>query len=85
MRKAAPIEVPQTDEITQPGIDQKTLTPIPGSLRAPTPTPNPAQPEARGAILGIGMGQIGSTSSASGEISKKIPPGAACSCPARTA
>ena len=75
-RRAAPIEVPQSvDEITQPGLDQKTLTPIPGSLRAPTPTPNPAQPEARGSILGIGMGSIGSGSSAAGEIPTKIPIG----------
>jgi hypothetical protein len=75
-RRAAPIEVPQSvDEITQPGLDQKTLTPIPGSLRAPTPTPNPAQPEARGSILGIGMGSIGSGSQAAGEIPTKIPIG----------
>jgi hypothetical protein len=75
-RRASPIEVPQSvDEITQPGLDQKTLTPIPGSLRAPTPSPNPAQPEARGSILGIGMGSIGSGSQAAGEIPTKIPIG----------
>lgn len=89
-RRAGNIEV-QTDEITQPGIDHAKLsTPPPGSLRstvqgvaaAPAPAPaaaaaKPAEP--RGAILGIGMGGIGSqaqpTGSASGEITKKVAPG----------
>lgn len=75
-RRAAPIEVPQSpDEITQPGIDQKLMTPVPGSMRAPTPQPNPAKAEARGSILGIGMGSIGSGSQMSGEIQLKIPVG----------
>ncbi len=72
-----PVEVPQSpDEITQPGVDAKSMTPVPGSLRAPTPTPNPAKSEARGSILGIGMGSIGSSGSQmSGEIQLKIPVG----------
>ena len=38
--------------------------------------PNPAKAEPRGAIMGIGMGAIGSSgSSASGEIPTKIPTG----------
>lgn len=79
-RRAAPIEVPNSpDEITQPGLDKKLMTPVPGSMRAPTPTPNPAQSEARGSIMGIGMGSIGSASSSSstaGEIPTKVAPGA---------
>ncbi len=76
-RRAAPIEVPQSpDEITQPGLDKKLITPVPGSMRAPVPAPNPAKAEPRGAIMGIGMGAIGSSgSSASGEIAPKIPTG----------
>ncbi|CAN5751653.1 hypothetical protein BH11MYX3_BH11MYX3_16040 [soil metagenome] len=75
-RRAQPIEVPQSpDEITQPGIDQKSMTPVPGSLRAPIPQPNPAKAEPRGSILGIGMGSIGSGSQMSGEIQLKIPVG----------
>jgi hypothetical protein len=74
-RRAHSIEVPQSpDEITQPGVDAKVLTPVPGSMRAPTPTPNPAEPEARGSILGIGMGAIGH-SAVAGEIPTKVPPG----------
>ncbi|MBL9014704.1 MAG: hypothetical protein JNL83_11040 [Myxococcales bacterium] len=85
-RRAGAVEV-QTDEITQPGIDQaKVATPPPGSLRSTmqgvpaAPAPTSAKPaEARGAgILGIGMGGIGQaqpSASASGEISKKVAPG----------
>jgi hypothetical protein len=77
-RRAAPIDVPHTDEVTQPGIDSKLLTPVPGSVKAPAAA-QPAQAEARGSILGIGMGSIGSagtaSGSAAGEIQKKIAPG----------
>lgn len=87
-RRAGNVEV-QTDEITQPGIDQqKVATPPPGSLRstvqgvpaAPAPAPAAAKPaEPRGAILGIGMGGIGSqaqsTGAAAGEIATKVAPG----------
>ncbi len=74
-RKASPIEIPQTlDEITQPGIDV-VRTPAPGSVHMKTPPP---QDEPRGAILGIGTGHIGasSTSAVSGEIPTKMAPGA---------
>jgi hypothetical protein len=78
-RRAGSVEVPQTDEITQPGIDQKLMTPVPGSIKAVTPTPNPAQAEARGSIMGIGMGSIGNSASggasAAGEIATKVPVG----------
>lgn len=73
-RRAHPVEVQSAEEITHPGIDAKVLTPVPGSLRAPTPTPNPAEPEARGSIMGIGMGAIGH-SAVAGEIPTKVPPG----------
>lgn len=83
-RRAQPIEVPQsTDEITQPGVDQRLMTPVPGALQVPsapapapaaTPAPNPAQAEARGSILGIGMSAIGG-SAVAGEIPTKVPPG----------
>lgn len=74
-RRAHAIEIPQSvDEITHPGIDQKVMTPVPGSLRAPTPAPNPAEPEARGSIMGIGVAAIGG-SAAAGEIPTKVPPG----------
>ena len=73
-RRAAPIEVPKSvDEITQPGIDKRTMTPVPGSLSAPTSPPADAE-QPRGAIMGIGMGAIGATS-VSGEIPTKVPPG----------
>ncbi len=73
-RRAQPIEVPQSpDEITQPRIDQKLITSVPGSMRAPTP--QPAKFEPRGSILGIGMGSIGSGSQMSGEIQLKVPVG----------
>lgn len=115
-RRAAPIEVPQSiDEITQPGLDHKLMTPAAGAARsaplatpvappapavapaAPAPAPAPAsvpvQPrpatplplpppppgpppiEARGSIVGIGMGSIGSTSATAGEIPTKVPVG----------
>lgn len=79
-RRASPIEVPQNpDEITQPGLDKKALTPAPGSVKVPAaaaPAPSPAKAEPRGAIMGIGMGAIGSAgSSAAGEIPTKIAPG----------
>jgi hypothetical protein len=82
-RAASVIEVPRTvDEITQPNLK----TPIPGSVRivpavvaaVAKESPPPAD-EPRGAILGIGMGHIGSVTTgsvASGEISKKVAPGA---------
>ncbi|MFT3694496.1 MAG: hypothetical protein QM831_15215 [Kofleriaceae bacterium] len=78
IRKAAPVEVPKsTDEITQPGVP----TPVPGSMRigmaaaaAEVKTPEPPPKDApRGAIMGIGVSQIGS--SASGEIPQKVAPG----------
>jgi hypothetical protein len=83
-RAASVIEVPRTvDEITQPNLK----TPAPGSVRiipavaaaVAKETPPPAD-EPRGAIIGIGVGHIGSGSitgsSASGEIQKKVAPGA---------
>ena len=74
-RRAHAIEIPQSvDEITHPGIDQKSMTPVPGTLRAPTPTPNPAEPEVRGSIMGIGTGSIAG-SVAHGEIPTKVAPG----------
>ncbi len=71
------------DEITEPGVK----TPVPGTVQAPiiprTTTPNPE--ELQGAILGIGVGQIGQAGGqvssqggnreASGEIPMKIAPG----------
>ncbi len=70
------MEVPTSaDEITQPGVDKRTMTPIPGSVRVPTPSPNPAQAEPRGAIMGIGMGAIGG-SAVAGEIPTKVAIGA---------
>jgi hypothetical protein len=79
-RKAGAIEVPATDEVTQPGVDI-IRTPLPGSLKAPTPpekmpdaTPEPEEP--RGSILGIGVSHIGSGGVASGEIPTKVAPGA---------
>ena len=69
VRKAATVEVPKsTDEITQPGVP----TPVPGTLRVGAAEPQ----EARGEIMGIGMSRMGASSVASGEISKKISPGA---------
>jgi len=78
-RISQPIEVPHSpDEITQPVIDQRLLTPIPGSVRpanhTSNPGPSPAEPEARGSILGIGMSSIGHTAVA-GEIQSKVPVG----------
>ncbi len=72
-RKASPVEVPQNDEITQPGVDI-IRTPLPGSMKVPEPAP--AKDEPRGAILGIGVSHIGSGGVASGEIPTKISPGA---------
>lgn len=64
-RKAAPISVPTADS-----AELKAQTP-------PAGTPSPAKPEgqARGAIMGIGMGSIGRGQSAHGEIAQKIPVG----------
>jgi hypothetical protein len=82
-RISQPIAVPHSpDEITHPVIDQRLLTPVPGSVRPPnatpdpTPnlTPNPVAPEPRGSILGIGMSSIGQAA-VSGEIPSKVPPG----------
>jgi hypothetical protein len=79
-RKTPPtIEVQAPDEETQPGVDI-VRTPLPGSIRMPTPAPaditgpKPKE-EPRGAIMGIGMGAIGD-SVASGEIPTKVSPGA---------
>jgi hypothetical protein len=71
-RKAAAVEVPQQDEVTQPGVDI-IRTPLPGSMKVPEPAPKKDEP--RGAIMGIGMSHIGATGVASGEIPTKIPPG----------
>jgi len=74
------VEVQAPDEATQPGVDI-VRTPLPGSIRLPTPSPAPVDgKESRGAIIGIGTGVIGETSSggvaASGEIGPKVKPGA---------
>jgi hypothetical protein len=70
------VEVPHTNEdITQPGVH----SPAPGAPRFAIGSGyrrDDFQPEARGAILGIGMSPVGQASSASGEIGPKIPPGA---------
>lgn len=78
-RPASPptVEVSNLDEATQPGIDP-VKTPIPGSIpplksRA-AKAAEPAAPESRGQIMGIGMSQIGAGSVA-GEIPTKVPPG----------
>ncbi len=75
-RRGSPIEVPQSsDEVTQPSVDTaRLMTPVPGSLRASPPDPNPAESESRGSIMGIGTSPIGH-SSATGEISTKVAPG----------
>jgi hypothetical protein len=86
-RRAASVEIPRTsDETTNPAVDAKPLTPVPGTLRAPTPpptlpppptpppTPNHTESEARGSIMGIGVAAIGHTA-VSGEIPTKVPPG----------
>jgi hypothetical protein len=74
-RSAGVIEVPRSpDEITQPNLK----TPVPGSVRIQTPVRAPEPPpadEPRGAILGIGVGHIGSGTVA-GEIQNKVAPGA---------
>jgi hypothetical protein len=67
--------VPQSiDDITQPGVDI-VRTPLPGSLRAASPSPDPEEP--RGSILGIGTSSIGhvATSNVAGEIPTKVAPG----------
>lgn len=71
-RRAGSVEVPQTDEITQPGVDI-IRTPLPGAMKVDVPAPGQ---ESRGSILGIGMAHIGSSGVASGEIPQKIAPGA---------
>ncbi|MBV8758260.1 MAG: hypothetical protein JO257_13320 [Deltaproteobacteria bacterium] len=73
-RKAGSVEVPQTDEITQPGVDI-IRTPLPGAMKVAEPPPTSPQ-EPRGSILGIGMSHIGSGGVASGEIPQKVSPGA---------
>jgi len=75
-RPAGVIEVPRSpDEITQPH-----KTPVPGSVRLQSPVPSAEAPvntdEPRGAILGIGVGHIGSGSAVAGEIPTKVAPGA---------
>lgn len=72
-RNAGSVEVPHTDEITQPGVDI-IRTPLPGAMKVAEPAP--AQNEARGSILGIGVAHIGSSGVASGEIPQKVAPGA---------
>lgn len=87
-RKAGSVEVPHTDEITQPGVDI-IRTPLPGAMKLAEPAREqrePAKEEPRGSILGIGMSHIGSAGIgtggvasggvASGEIPMKIAPGA---------
>jgi hypothetical protein len=74
------IEVQAPDEETQPGIDI-VRTPLPGSIRMPTPPPQDGggKDAARGAIMGIGTSAIGDASNvsmASGEIASKVAPGA---------
>jgi hypothetical protein len=72
-RMSTPIEMPQsTDDITQPGV-QVVRTPVPGSMRIGV---TESSAETRGSIMGIGMAHIGSSQVASGEISKKVSPGA---------
>lgn len=63
-------EVPRADD----GVDGKSQ--LPGAAGIPVPRGSSPQPrtEDRGAILGIGMGAIGS-SSVSGEIPMKVAPG----------
>lgn len=95
-RRAGSVEVPQTDEITQPGLEMRAsgasgvvggeIDPNKKKRAQSQPStekdtkPETAQ-EPRGAVLGIGMGAIGVSSSsasggvASGEIGQKIPPG----------
>ena len=82
-RRARTVEVPQsTDETTQPHH-----TPVPGTLRIGDVKPavekqetretrDTRNNEPRGAIIGIGMGHIGSVEVASGEIPQKVSPGA---------
>lgn len=75
-RAASVIEAPRSpDEITQPNLK----TPVPGSVRAQPPvatTPEaPAGDAPRGAILGIGVGHIGSGAAVAGEIPSKVAPG----------
>jgi hypothetical protein len=71
-RKADSIEIPQTDEITQPSVK----TPLPGSVTVRATTHSEPE-ESRGSIMGIGMSPIGSSASGtvSGEIQKKATPG----------
>jgi hypothetical protein len=69
------VEMPRSgDEITQPGLH----TPLPGTMKLAVgtlPRPDATPQSARGAILGIGVSAIGS-STASGEIAPKVAPGA---------
>ncbi|HEY6040363.1 MAG TPA: hypothetical protein VIV58_39030 [Kofleriaceae bacterium] len=66
---ARAVEVPRsTDDITQPGVP----TPVPGAMRIGVS--DAEQP--RGSIMGIGVSHIGSSQVASGEIAKKVAPGA---------
>ena len=77
-RRTGPVvEVPQsTDEITQPGV-QIVRTPVPGMMRIGVEAEvRPKDDESRGSILGIGVAHIGSSGVASGEIRKKVAPGA---------
>ena len=75
-RRTGPaVEVPQsTDEITQPGV-QIVRTPVPGAMRIGVDGET-GREESRGSILGIGVAHIGSSGVASGEIRKKVAPGA---------
>ena len=66
---ARAVEAPRsTDDITQPGVP----TPVPGAMRIGVA--DAEQP--RGSIMGIGVSHIGSSQVASGEIAKKVSPGA---------
>lgn len=78
--RAAPVEVPSENEPMKPAIVPVSTTPPPGSLprvpRAPSaPSTAKSGEEPRGAILGIGMGAIGHSEAAVGEIPTKIKPG----------
>ena len=72
----AHVEMPRSNEdITQPGVQ----SPVPGAMRFAAGSSygrDELQSEARGVIVGIGMSPVGASSSVSGEIGHKVPPGA---------
>ncbi len=80
-RRAAPIDIPlHAEEPTQPGLGVEPVsTPAPGALHAYVPgasAPPPAESEARGSIMGIGMSPIGHATAIAGELPTKVSPGA---------